>query len=76
MDDLKKKALLPSLSSSCFILTVLIKRNGDSLIVKGWVGYKPCYVTIDIRSSVTIASTRRHCSGVQNKLMLRSHVTN
>jgi hypothetical protein len=61
-DDTKIKALLPSSSFSHFILSVLTKRNGDNLITKGWVGYKLCYVTIDIWSYVNIASARRRCS--------------
>jgi hypothetical protein len=62
---MKKKVLVSSPSSPHYVLSMLTKRNDDSLIAKSWVGYKPHHVTIDIKSSVTIASAGRHCSGVQ-----------
>jgi hypothetical protein len=49
------EAMVSSPSFPCFTFNVLAMRKKDGLIAKGWIGHKPCHVTIDIRASMTIA---------------------
>jgi hypothetical protein len=49
------EALVSSPSFPYFTFNVLAMRKNSGLIAMGWMGHKPCHVTIDIGVSVTIA---------------------
>jgi hypothetical protein len=53
--DTKKKRLGASLPPTRYTTSMSTRTEENIMMIQGWIGDEPCLVTLDIRSSLTLA---------------------